>query len=150
MKLLDYIEKLPIGGVVTNKRLLAVLKRKGLIFDYSFFGDIEPCYIYCNGKRGLATDNCDRTLYLFPNGNAPRNYIQFQNGNIGLDVFVSLNCNRDELNKIYGYDGGVIEYKGNYFTMQYLIGCFSPYLVKCDKEGHYSRKHSISFRGSIV
>ena len=34
MKLLDYINQLQIGEVVTNKRLLAVLKRKGLIFDY--------------------------------------------------------------------------------------------------------------------
>ena len=135
MKLLDYIEKLPIGGVVTNKRLLAVLKRKGLIFDYSYFGDIEPCYIYCNGKRGLATENCDRTLYLFPNGNAPRNYIQFQNGNIGLDVFVSLNCNRDELNKIYGHEGGIIEYKVNYFTTKCICG--KPVLVKCNKDGNF-------------
>lgn len=133
MKLLDYIEQLPIGGVVTNKRLLSVLKRKGLIFDYSFFGDIEPCCVFCNGKRGLATEICDRTLYIFPKGNAPRNYIQFQNGNIGLDVFVSLNCNRDELNKIYGHEGGVIEYKANYFTTKRICG--KPVLVKCNKDG---------------
>ena len=41
MKLLDYIKQLPIGEVVTNKRLLSVLKRKGLIFDYSRFGYLE-------------------------------------------------------------------------------------------------------------
>lgn len=133
MKLSDYIKQLPIGGVVTNKRLLAVLKRKGLIFDYSFFGDIEPCYVFCNGKRGLATEICDRTLYIFPKGNAPRNYIQFQNGNIWLDIFVSLNCNRDELNKIYGHEGGVIEYKVNYFTTKRICG--KPVLVKCNKDG---------------
>lgn len=150
MKLLDYIKQLQIGEVVTNKRLLAVLKRKGLIFDYSFWGYLESCFIYYNEQYGDKTERWHKMLHLFTKGNAPRNYKQFKDGTKYLDDSLSMNCNRDELNKIYGYDGGVIEYKGNYFTMQYLIGCFSPYLVKCDEKGHYPRKHSISFRGSIV
>ena len=149
MKLLDYIEKLQIGEVVTNKRLLAVLKRKGLIFDYSFFGYLESCFIYYNEQYGDKTERLDKMLHLFTKGNAPRNYKQFNDGTKYLDDSLSLNCDSDELHKTYGSDG-IIEYKGNYFTMQYLSGCFSPYLVKCDEKGHYSRKHSISFRGSIV
>lgn len=136
MKLSDYIEQLPIGGVVTNKRLLSVLKRNGLIFDYSRFGYIESCLIYYNEQDGDETERWNRMLHLFPKGNAPRNYKQCKDGTKYLDDSVSLNCNRDELNKIYGYDGGVIEYKDNYFTMHYFDGCFSPYLVKCDKKGH--------------
>ena len=149
MKLLDYIEKLPIGGVVTNKRLLSVLKRKGLIFDYSWFCYLEPCHLYYNEECKSGTERWSRMLHLFTKGNAPRNYKQRKDGTKYLDDSLSLNCNNDELYKTYGLDG-VIEYKGNYFTMQYLSGCFSPYLVKCDKDGNYSRKRSISLRGSIV
>ena len=149
MKLLDYIKQLPIGEVVTNKRLLSVLKRKGLIFDYSRFGYLEDCRIYYNEQYGGKTERWDMMLYLFTKGNAPRNYIQFEDGTKVLDSYIQLDCDGDELRETYGMDG-VIEYKGNYFTMQYLSGCFSPYLVKCNKDGNYERKHSTSLFGSIV
>ena len=148
MKLLDYINQLPIGEVVTNKRLLSVLKRKGLIFDDSRFGYLESCSIYYNGQYGGKTERWDMTLYLFTKGNAPRNYKQCNDGTKYLDDSLSLNCNGDELRETYGMDG-VIEYKGNYFTMQYLDGCFSPYLVKCDEKGNYSRKRSMCLWGAI-
>lgn len=149
MKLLDYIKQLQIGEVVTNKRLLAVLKRKGLIFDYSFFGYLESCFIYYNEQYGDKTERWDKMLHLFTKGNAPRNYIQCNDGTKVLDRYIQLNCDSDELYKTYGSDG-IIEYKGNYFTMQYLSGCFSPYLVKCDEKGNYSRKRSMSLWGAIV
>ena len=149
MKLLDYINQLPIGEVVTNKRLLAVLKRKGLIFDYSLYGYLESCWIYYNEQYGGKTERWNRMLHIFMKGNAPRNYELCKDGTKFLDNRVSLDCNSDEVSEIYGWDG-VIEYKGNYFTMQYLSGCFSPYLVKCNKDGNYARKHSMSLFGSIV
>lgn len=149
MKLLDYIKQLQIGEVVTNKQLLAVLKRKGLIFDYSFFGYLESCFIYYNEQYGDKTERWDKMLHLFTKGNAPRNYIQCNDGTKVLDRYIQLNCDSDELYKTYGSDG-IIEYKGNYFTMQYLSGCFSPYLVKCDEKGNYSRKRSMSLCGAIV
>ena len=74
MKLLDYIKQLPIGEVVMNKRFLAVLKRKGLIFDYSCFGYLESCFIYYNEQYGDKTERWSRMLHLFTKGNAPRNY----------------------------------------------------------------------------
>ena len=148
MKLLDYINQLPIGEVVTNKRLLAVLKRKGLIFDYSCFGYLESCFIYYNEQYGDKTERWSSMLHLFTKGNAPRNYGLCADGTKYLEHNVSLNCDREELYKTYGSDG-VIEYKGNYFTMQYLSGCFSPYLVKCDEKGNYSRKHSMCLWGAI-
>ena len=149
MKLLDYIKQLPIGEVVTNKRLLAVLKRKGLIFDYSCFGYLESCFIYYNEQYGDKTERWHKMLHIFTKGNAPRNYKLCKDGTKVLNSTISLNCDSNELYKTYGLDG-VIEYKGNYFTMQYLSGCFSPYLVKCDEKGHYSRKHSMSLWGSII
>ena len=148
MKLLDYINQLPIGEVVTNKKFLAVLKRKGLIFDYSLCGYLESCFIYYNEQYGGKTERLSRMLHLFTKGNAPRNYKQCKDGAKYLDDSLSLNCDSDELRETYGMDG-VIEYKGNYFTMQYLDGCFSPYLVKCDEKGHYSQKHSMSLWGAI-
>lgn len=135
MKLLDYIEKLPIGGVVTNKRLLSVLKRKGLIFDYSRFSYIEPCWIHYNQQCGEKTERLMMMLHIFTNGNAPRTYKQYSDGTMAIDRDIQLNCNSDELYEIYGHNG-VIEYKGNYFTMKYVDGCFNPYLVKCDEKGH--------------
>lgn len=149
MKLLDYIKQLQIGEVVMNKRFLAVLKRKGLIFDYSWWCYLEPCHLYYNEECKSGTERLSRMLHIFTKGNAPRNYIQCAGGTKFLDHNVSLNCNSDELRKTYGMDG-VIEYKGNHFTMQYLSGCFSPYLVKCDKEGHYSRKHTACLCGAII
>ena len=135
MKLSDYINQLPIGGVVTNKRLLSVLKRKGLIFDYSRFGYLDSCYIYYNEEYRGRTILMYRMLHLYPKGNSPRIYRYFKDGSKALQTEIVLNCNIDELNKTYGYDGGVIEYKGDYFTMQYLVGCLNPYLVKCDEKG---------------
>ena len=149
MKLLDYIKQLPIGEVVMNKRFLAVLKRKGLIFDYSWWCYLEPCHLYYNEECKSGNERLSRMLHLFTKGNAPRNYKQCKDGTKYLDDSLSLNCDSDDLHKTYGLDG-VIEYKGNYFTMQYLSGCFSPYLVKCDEKGHYQRKHSISLRGAII
>ena len=142
MKLLDYIKQLPMGEAVMNKRFLEVLKRKGLIFDYSRLGYLEPCYFYYNEECKSGTKRLSRMLHLFTKGNAPRNYRKCADGTKFLDHNVSLNCDSDEFHKNYGLDG-VIEYKGNYFTMQYLSGCFSPYLVKCDEKGHYSRKQSM-------
>ena len=149
MKLLDYIEKLQIGDVVTNKRLLAVLKRKGLIFDYSFWGYLESCFIYYNEQYGDKTERWHKMLHIFTKGNAPRNYKLCKDGTKVLNSTISLNCDSDELYKTYGLDG-VIEYKGNYFTMQYISGCFSPYLVKCDEKGHYQRKHYMCLRAAII
>ena len=149
MKLSDYIKQLPIGEVVTNKRLLAVLKRKGLIFDYSRLGYLESCRIYYNEQYGNKTERWSRVLHIFTKGNAPRNYKLCKDGTKVLYSHIQLDCDGDELRETYGRDG-VIEYKGNYFTMQHLYGCFSPYLVKCDEKGNYSRKHSMSLFGSIV
>lgn len=135
MKLLDYIEKLPIGGVVMNKKFLAVLKRKGLIFDYHFSAYLEPCHLYYNQQCGNKTERLFMMLHLFTKGNAPRTYKKYIDGTVALDRDIQLNCNSDELYEVYGHNG-VIEYKGYYFTMHYFDGCFSPYLVKCDKKGH--------------
>lgn len=149
MKLLDYIKQLPIGEVVMNKRFLAVLKRKGLIFDYSWWCYLEPCHLYYNEECKSGTERLSSMLRLFPKGNAPRNYRKCAYGTKYLDHNVSLNCDSDELHKTYGLDG-VIEYKGNYFTMQYLSGCFSPYLLKCNKDGTNSHTRSVSLYGAII
>ena len=149
MKLLDYINQLQIGEVVTNKKFLAVLKRKGLIFDYSLWGYLESCFIYYNEQYGNKTERWHKMLHIFTKGNAPRNYKMCKDGTKVLNSTISLNCDSNELYKTYGIDG-VIEYKGNYFTMQYLSGCFSPYLVKCDEKGHHQRKHSMCLRASII
>ena len=132
MKVLDYLKQLPVGEVVTNKRVLSAIKRKGLIFDYSCYGYLKSCFIYYNEECGDNTERWLSMLYLFPNGNAPRTYIEFEDGSKFLYKKLSLTCGREELNKTYGYND-IIEYKGSFFTIKYFDGCFNAFLVKCDK-----------------
>lgn len=113
MKITTYLERLPIGEVITNKRVLSVLKRRGLIYDYSQWGYLESRWIY----RAPREEGFRSMAYLFPQGNA--------NDPILDDVVT------DE----YYWDtniGDNIEYKGFKFSTKYLDGCFNAYLIKTD------------------
>ena len=150
MKVSEYLEKLPIGEIVTNKRLLAALKRKGLIFDYSAHGYLCSCPIYYNEEYNGRVEKYSRMIHLFPSGNAPREYRVCPDGEKFLSCHVSTNYECSEVDDIYGYDGGVIEYNGSYFTTQYLDGCFCPYLVKCDSKGHYNRRRKMCVWSNVI
>ena len=41
MKNQEYVDRLPIGEVVCKKQVLAAMKKKGLIEDYSWWGYLE-------------------------------------------------------------------------------------------------------------
>ena len=62
MKVSEYLEKLSIGEIVTNKRLLAALKRKGLIFDYSAHGYLCSCSIYYNEEYNGRVEKYSRMI----------------------------------------------------------------------------------------
>ena len=55
MSVTEYLESLPIGEVIADIRVLSVLKRAGVIYDYSQFGYLESQNVYYksdwNGKE---------------------------------------------------------------------------------------------------
>lgn len=118
MKVLDYLKQLPMGEPV-NKRVLAILKRKGLIYDYSQWGYLESVRITWQDKgMDISFDHRE----LFPNANAPKVTLRNEHDFYG---------STDEMYEFYGHPWSEIEYKGFKFQTKYFSGCFYPYLVKC-------------------
>lgn len=111
MKLIEYLENCKVGSIITNKRLLATLKRKGLIYAYSYWGYLEACSIY-------SKDGSKSYLHLFGLGDAPK-----------YDIVVN-NTTYSE----YIHNRSTIEYKGYEFSYKYESGCFSPYLQLVNKK----------------
>ena len=128
MSVKEYLDSLPKGSIITNKRVLALLKRKKLIFDYSPWGYLEDAIIEVVDENG----KYDRTyhVYLFPNGNAPE-------GHITISEAETSSFNPEP----FAED---IEFMGNTFNRKYLDGCFNPYLQKTsgNEEGAVSPRGS--------
>ena len=113
MKIIEYLERLPIGEIITNKRVLSVLYRLGLIAGYSDWGYLEGKWI-----EGEMWEDGYRSRHLeelFPLGNAQDDSLQYQSSDFIFGV-----------NKV----GQNIEYKGFTLGSKYLDGCFKPYLYK--------------------
>jgi hypothetical protein len=123
------LDQMPKGEIVTDKRILSALKRKGLIFDYSPWGYLESVSVKIQHPDSIS----ELTSYLFPNGNAPT-YDNYDK-------------------KIYA-DGemvfGEIEYKGHTFTTKYLDGCFNAYLQKTDGNERTAVHPRMSAWGAII
>ena len=101
-----------VGSVITNKQILSALKRKGLIFDYSFWGYLESCHVnYMKDKQRVY----DTYVELFPNANAPKD-----------KCYIDADYDGERI-------GGMIEYLGCKFDTKYLDGCFQPYLQLVQK-----------------
>jgi hypothetical protein len=114
MKIIDILTNLPIGEVVP-KKVLAILKRNGLICDYSYHGYLEGQSIYY-----IDTDGSKE--YTFTHiGKKP------QDGELGSYSTPFANC--DDMVK-QGYWKSEIQYKGFTLRPKYLDGCFSPFLIK--------------------
>ena len=106
----EILDNLPIGEVVP-KRVLASMRCKGLIWDYSYWGYLESVKICYNDKD----DSWHTWRELFPKGNAQ-----------DAENFIGTS---DEARERFGSNLG-IEYQGFTFGPKYFDGCFSPYLVK--------------------
>ena len=129
MKIIDYLENCKVGEIITNKRLLSILKRKGLIFDYSNWGYLESCTIKWTDYR--------QCVDLFKKGNAPKTDICVENESIYND---------------YLRNSDIIEYKGYEFRYKYLNGCFNAYL-QLTKKGNDNKKvvnPRMSLYGKII
>ena len=133
----EILANLPCGEVVTNKQILSALKHKGLIYDYSHWGYLEDCrFLYKEEWDGRMISDFVM-VYLFPNGNAPKEYNNHPN------------LSRNEIIKKYNGSWGKIEYLGFTFEIKYLSGCFSPYLVKTGPKTEKLVNRSMSLWGAI-
>ena len=65
MKNKEILAEMPVGGIVP-KRVLAAMKRKGLIYGYSHWGYLESARIQYKEED----DSWYRYIELFPKGNA--------------------------------------------------------------------------------
>lgn len=111
---------MPIGGIVGSKQVLAALKRKGLIYDYSPWGYLEGCWVNVQ-----YSDHVYRGLEeLFPDGDAPRDTDHIE-------------MTEEEWDECY--IGGTISYLGCTFDTKHLDGCFKPYLQLTSRDGDYTQ-----------
>ena len=123
----EIVNNLPIGEVVP-KRVLAAMKRKGLIYDYSPWGYLENCRVWYTEEYKGKEIHDYAMLHVFPDGNSPKEY----------DLESNLSSYSEVIDK-FGSDWGKIEYLGHFFERKYLSGCFSPYLVKCAPPMKYDK-----------
>ena len=129
MKNKEILAKMPVGGIVP-KRVLAAMKRKGLIYGYSHWGYLESARIPYKNEN----DSWHRYIELFPNGNARE-----------ADSFMGTS---DELRD--KFIGGRLEYLGFQFDTKYLDGCFSPYLIKTGPKNGNEVNHKVCLWGAII
>ena len=132
----EILSAMPVGEIVP-KRILAALKRKGLIYDYSPWGYMENCRIWYDDEYKGKKIRDYKMVYLFPNGNAPKEY-DFEPG-----------IPYEEIGKKFGGSWGKIEYLGNTFELKYLDGCFSPYLIKSGPTTEKCVHRSVCFFGAV-
>ena len=124
----EILAKMPVGEIVP-KRILAAMKRKGLIYDYSWWGYLESARISFKDPD----DAWHKYVELFPNGNAKE-----------ADDFLGTS---EELWDKFGH--GEINYLGFTFDTKYLSGCFKPYLVKTGPKTEKTVNRSMSLWGAI-
>ena len=127
----EILAAMPCGEIVSSKRILAALKRKGLIYDYSPWGYLESARISYKDTD----DSWHYYLKLFPKGNAKES-----------DGFLGTSA---ELREKFGYNGE-ISYMGCTFSTKYLSGCFAPYLMKTSPVTEKVVNRSMSLWGAII
>lgn len=141
MSVTEYLESLPIGEVITDKRVLSVLKRAGVIYDYSKFGYLESQNVYYKSDW----DGKETTEHIF--SYKGRKIADIEQGSI---------CNPfNNITEMYqaGWDKYLdAEYKGFKLGSKYLDGCFNAYLIKtggpCKEQKSVNRK--ITLFGNVI
>ena len=127
----EILAKMPCGEIVRNKQILAALKRKGLIFDYSYWGYLESARVSYKDPD----DSWHYYLELFHKGNAK-----------DVEDFIGTS---EELREKFGCNQD-ISYMGCVFSTKYLSGCFKPYLVKIAPKTEKVVNRTISLFGAIL
>ena len=119
MKVEEYLKNLKVGEIVGNKRALAAMKRKGLVYDYSYWCYLEDQKVYYTEDYGNGMELCHKFTYMGK---------PIEEGEKGSrsNPFKSF----DEYCRSPYSESLTIEYKGMKFRSKYLDGCFNAYLMK--------------------
>ena len=143
MNVQTYLDNLPTGEVVTNRRVLAAMKRKGLIVDYSHWCYLEDKRVwYIRWETERIGKIADSMHYYFGR--------ELKEGDKGtrMNPFDSFADMLEAMPKESGF-----YYRGHYFTSKYMDGCINAYLIKSEPpmSGKVNKVHrSMSVFGAIV
>lgn len=143
MDIQTYLDNLPTGEVVTNRRALCAMKRKGLIVDYSPWCYLEDKRVwYIRWETECIGKIADSMYYYFCR--------ELKDGEKGTrdNPFGSFAEMLEAMPRESGF-----YYRGHYFTSKYLDGCFNAYLIKSEPpmSGNVNRvRRSMSVFGAIV
>lgn len=133
----EILAEMPVGEIVP-KRILAAMKRKGLIFDYSPWGYLENCRFWYKVEWNGKEIHDYVMTFIFPKHNSPK------------ECDNRLGISREEIIEEFNGSWGEIEYQGCTFGIKYLSGCFAPYLVKVGPKTEKTVNHSMSLWGAIL
>lgn len=113
-----------VGSIVTDKRILYKLKRKGFIWDYSQWGYLEDLRIITN-------DNREFSLYLSSAGKC-KEAEKFKNAM--WEKYRQGQANTEmtffECYELFG--ANKFTWEGMVFSTKYIDGCFKPYLIRIE------------------
>lgn len=116
MKIIEKLNNTNVGSVITDKTILSVFRRLGLIYDYSPWGYLESQWVY-------SQDEYYGGLYHTLTYSGPA----ITSGMLGSSE--SPYESREVLyGSKYGSSSVDFEYNGFKFTSVYLDGCFNAYL----------------------
>lgn len=119
MDVQTYLDSRYTGEVITSKRALCAMKRKGLIMGYSDWGYLESGKVwYISTWMGEPCTD----YYFVEFGREPKK------GEPG--SYENPFPTPEALWEAYPRTG--FYYKGNYFRSSYLDGCLKPYLIKSE------------------
>lgn len=113
-----------VGSIVTDKRILYKLKRKGFIWDYSQWGYLENLRITTTEKREfylyLSSEGKCKEAEKFKNAM----YEKWRQGDAKTELTYS------ECYDLFGINEFTFE--GMVFRAKYVDGCFNPYLMRVE------------------
>ena len=141
MNVQTYLDSRYTGEVIGSRRVLAAMKRKGLISDYSEWCYLESHKVYyvSEWKGEPCTD-----YYYMEFGKEPKP------GELG--SYENPYRSADEMWEALPPRSGFY-YRGHYFTMSYLDGCFKPYLIITNPPQSKKKdivKRTMSVFGAVV
>jgi len=133
----NYLDNLPKGSIITNLKVLSLMRRKGLIYYYDkpngYLGGITPSII---GEKGGRYSSATR--YIFPKGNAPKIDDDTPEYETSEEMWNDLG-NQSEF-----------EFLGNTFSIKRLSGCAQPYLQKISGSDNNEVNPTMSLYGSLI
>lgn len=120
MRASEFLSNLRKGEVITDKRILAILKRAGIIYDYSQWGYLESQNVYYYDEYYKTLEH----IFTYKGG-------EIKEGDLG-SISKPFKDLQAVIDAGYAYDIDA-DYKGVKLGSMYLDGCFDAYLYKAGR-----------------